>query len=127
MKFAGVEKAHAKSALCRGGRLHAFIHEPKDSVSVELVLEPNSRHPVPRGAPEKRKECVAHPLGQCEIGRIELTCFGGKKDIERAPPTLVRFEECYVAEHLCGLITLRQGYLPFDPQPSCLAARIKSG
>src|SRR5271166_3684498 len=90
MEFAGVEKAHAKSALCRSGRLHAFIHEPEGSVSVELVLEPNSCDPVPPGAPEKRKECLPHPLGQFEIGSIELTCLGGKKDIERAPPTMVR-------------------------------------
>src|SRR5271157_6500676 len=71
MEFAVVEKSHAKVALCRGGRLHAFIHEPKGSVSVELVLEPNSCDPVPPGAPEKRKECLPHPLGQFEIGSIE--------------------------------------------------------
>jgi hypothetical protein len=35
-------------------------------------------------------------LGQCEIGGIELSCLGGKKDIERAPPTLSRLEERYV-------------------------------
>src|SRR5208282_4200450 len=83
MEFAGVEKAHAKNALCRGGRLHAFIHEPKSSVSVELVLKPNSRDPVPCSAPEKRKECLPHPLGQFEIGDVELSCFGGKKNVER--------------------------------------------
>ena len=92
MEFAGVEKAHAKIALCRGGRLHAFIHKPKASVSVELVLKPNSRDPVPCCAPEKRKECLPHPLGQFEIGGVELSCFGGKKNIERAPPTLVWLE-----------------------------------
>jgi hypothetical protein len=46
-----------------------------------------------------------------------MACLGGKKDIERAPPTLVRLKECYVAEHLCGLITFRQSSRPFDPQP----------
>jgi len=109
-----------KAPFVGADALHVFIHKPKASVSVELVFKPNSRHPVPRGAPEKRKECLPHLLGQFEIGGIELPCFGGKKDIERAPPTLVRLEECYVAERLYGLITFRQRYLPFDPQPELL-------
>jgi hypothetical protein len=82
-----------------------------------LVLKPNSRHPVPCCAPEKRKECLPHPLGQFEIGSAELSYFGGKKNIERAPPALVWLEECYVTEHLRGLITFRQRYLPIAPQP----------
>jgi hypothetical protein len=112
--------AEQRCALCQGGRLHAFIDEPKGSVSVELVLEPNSCDPVPPGAPEKRKECLPHPLGQFEIDSIELACLGGKKDIERAPPALVRLKECYVAEHICGLTTFRQSYRPFDPHPELL-------
>jgi hypothetical protein len=51
---------------------------------------------------------------------VELTCLGGKEDIESAPPALVRLEECYVAEHLCGLMAFRQRYLPFAPQPELL-------
>ena len=43
--------------------------------SVQLVLEPNSYDPVPPGAPEKRKECLPHPLGQFEIG-----CEGGSRE-----------------------------------------------
>ena len=54
-------------------------------------------------------------VGQFEIGSIKLACLEGKKDIECAPPALVRLKECYVAEHICGLITFRQSYRPFDP------------
>src|SRR5271166_3859534 len=125
MEFAGVEKAHAKSALCRSGRLHAFIDKPKASVAVQQVLKPNPRNPVPRGAPKKRKECLPHPLGQFEIGGVEFSCLGGEKNIECPPPTLVRLEECYVAEHLGGLIAFPQRYLAFDPQPELLGGTHK--
>ena len=39
---------------------------------------------------------------------VELSCLGGQKDVERAPPALVRLKERHVAEHLCGLITSQQ-------------------
>ncbi len=127
MEFASIEKAHAKSAICRGGRLHALIYEPKASVAVQQVLKPNSGNPVPRRAPKKRKECLPHPLGQFEIGRVKFSRLGGEKNIECAPPTLVRLEECYVAEHLGDLITFRQRYLPIGPQPELLGGPHKVG
>jgi hypothetical protein len=78
---------------------------------------------VPCCAPEKRKECLPHPLGQFEIGGVELSCFGGKTNVERTRPALVWLEECYVAQHLRGLFTFR---FPSPHSPSCLAARMRS-
>jgi hypothetical protein len=55
-----------------------------------------------------------------EIGGLELTRLGGKKDIEPAPPALVRLEERDVAQHLCGFVAFGQNDPSIGPQPELL-------
>jgi hypothetical protein len=56
MKVAGIENAHAKSAVRRSGALHAFVHEPKLPIAVEKVFQPNACGLMASGTPEQGEE-----------------------------------------------------------------------
>jgi hypothetical protein len=73
MKLASVENAHAESDIFRSGRLHALVHEPEPPIAGQKVFEPNTGDLVARAESKQGKERVAHPLGQCEVGRIEFS------------------------------------------------------
>jgi hypothetical protein len=63
------------------------------------IVEPYTRDPVPRGVTEKWKERLPHPLGQFEVGGVELPRLVREKNIECPASALVRFEQRYVARH----------------------------
>src|ERR1700677_1897888 len=100
VELAGIEKAHAESAIRGRGRLHTFVHQPEAAVAIEGIVEPHTRDTVPRSATEQGEECLPHTLGHFEVGGIELPPLVGEKHIECPPSALVRLEERDVAEHL---------------------------